>query len=203
MKIPTDVKDIHLPVTMNNTQEVYRGFRRLNLIDYEEDGSGLRAKRELVEGQNAVAVVVYDPKLELLVMIRQFRLGAQLGTGRGFTCEIVAGMIDDGEQPVETAKRELIEETGLIATRVEHLCQFLTTPGLTSEVVHLFYAEVDASNLAVSAGVEGESEQTFPFLLTYDEAMEAVDQNNVYNGIVMLGLMWFSRHRKKLGLQCV
>ena len=201
MKIPIEVKDVHLPVTIHNKQEVYRGFRRLDLIDYAEDESGLRAKRELVQGQNAVAVVVYDPKLERLVMIRQFRLGAQLGTGHGFTCEIVAGMIDEGEPPAETAKRELTEETGLVATHVELLCQFLTTPGLTSEVVHLYYAEVDASNLTASAGVEGESEQTFPFLLTYEEAMEAVDQNHVYNGIVMLGLMWFSRHREKLGSQ--
>lgn len=199
MKIPTDVKDVHLPITINNQKEVYRGFRRLDLIEYEEDESGLRAKRELVQGQHAVAVVVYDPKLERLVMIRQFRLGAQLGTGHGFTCEIVAGMIDEGEPPIETARRELTEETGLVASHLEPLCQFLTTPGLTSEVVHLFYAEVDASNLATSAGAENESEQTFPFLLTYEEAMEAVDQNDVYNGIVMLGLMWFARHRDKLG----
>jgi ADP-ribose pyrophosphatase len=199
MTSPKDVRDVHLPVTIESQTEVFRGFRKMDVIEYVEDGSGLRAKRELVEGRHAVAVVVFDPQLEKLVMIRQFRLGAQLGTGHGFTCEIVAGLIDEGEEPINSAKRELTEETGLVAKRIEPLCQFLTTPGLTSEVIHLFYAEVDASNMARSAGMEDETEQTFPFLLTYDEAMEAVDQNAIFNGIVMLGLMWFSRHRDKLG----
>jgi len=187
--MPTDVEDVYLPISITNQQEAYSGFRKLNIINYVEDVSGQPAQRELIEGQHAVAVVVFDPKLDRLVMIRQFRLGAQLGTGHGFTCEIVAGMIDEGEEPAETAERELKEETGLIATHMEPLCQFLTTPGLTSEVVHLFYGAVE------------ETEQTFPFTLTFDEAMEAVDENNIYNGIVMLGLMWFSRHRTKLGHQ--
>lgn len=199
--MPTDVEDVYLPISITNQQEAYSGFRKLNIINYVEDVSGQPAQRELIEGQHAVAVVVFDPKLDRLVMIRQFRLGAQLGTGHGFTCEIVAGMIDEGEEPAETAERELKEETGLIATHMEPLCQFLTTPGLTSEVVHLFYAEVDASNLTSAAGAVEETEQTFPFTLTFDEAMEAVDENNIYNGIVMLGLMWFSRHRTKLGHQ--
>ena len=203
MTSSNDVRDVHLPVTIESQTQVYHGFRKMDVITYVEETTDLRVKRELVEGKHAVAVVVFDPNLNKLVMIRQFRLGAQLGTGHGFTCEIVAGMIDQGEDPVDSAKRELTEETGLVATRIDPLCQFLTTPGLTSEVVHLFYAEVDASNLATSAGMAEETEHTFPFLLSCDEAMEAVDQNNIYNGIVMLGLMWFFRHRHKLGVKSV
>ena len=192
------VKDRFLPITFEKSEVSFKGFRKVSTVTYREDESQIVARREIVETRHAVAVVVFDPHIEQLVMIRQFRLGAQMGTGRGMSAEIVAGLIDDGEEPLEAAHRELKEETGLIATRMEFQCQFLTTPGLTDEVIHLFYAETDASNLASRAGEGSESEQTFPFTLTFDEAIEAVDNNAVYNGIVMIGLMWFARHRQRL-----
>lgn len=192
------IEDTFLPIVINSDESVFKRFRSVKEYTYTEQESGLSAKREIVSARDAVAVVVYDPKVEKLVMIRQFRLGAQLGTGRGMSVEFVAGMIDDNEEPAETAKREMFEETGLTAANVKPLCQFLTTPGLTDEVLHLFYAETDSSNLIAEAGLENESEQTFPFLLTLDEALAAVDKNAIFNGIVMIGLMWFSRHKERL-----
>lgn len=192
------VRDEHLAITIQSEDVVYQRFRKVIEYRYTEDAEQISAKREIITGQHAVAVVAFDPKLQKLVMIRQFRLGAQLGTGRGMTAEIVAGLIDPGEDPLTTAKRELFEETGLVAKRVEPLCEFLTTPGMTDEVIHLFYAEVDASELPARAGVETETEQTFPFLLTLDEALAAIDENAIYNGIVMVGLLWFARHQARL-----
>ncbi|MGI9365694.1 MAG: NUDIX domain-containing protein [Rhizobiaceae bacterium] len=188
------VRDTHLPVTIKHQEIAHVGFRQVVNYTYSEVQSGLTARREIIKGRHAIAVVAHDPELEKLVMIRQFRLGAQLGTDQGFTVELAAGLIDEGEDEATAAKRELLEETGLEARRLEPMCRFLTTPGMTDEVLHIFYAEVDASKLAGEAGHSSESEQTFPFLLTLDEAMEAVDTNAIYNGIVMLSLMWFSRN---------
>lgn len=195
----SEICDTHLPVTIDREEVSFHAFRKVVTYDYTEDDSGLSARREIIKAHHAVAVVVYDPALDKLVMIRQFRLGAQMGTGQGMTVEIVAGLIDPGESPRTTALRELTEETGLVANRMEPMCRFLTTPGMTDEVLHLFYAEADASALASKAGAAEESEATFPFLLTLEEAMHAVDQNHVYNGIVMLALMWFQRHRNRYG----
>ena len=86
----------------------------------------------------------------------------------------------------------------LQAQKVKPMCQFLTSSGLSDEVLHIFYAEVDAQNLASQAGHQGESEQTFPFTLTLTQALAAVDSNAIYNGIVMVGLMWFARNRDQL-----
>ncbi|MEO1397841.1 MAG: NUDIX hydrolase, partial [Pseudomonadota bacterium] len=148
------IADVFLPVDITAETTDHQGFRTVTTTHYRETESGLEARRELVRTHKAVAVVVYDPTLDRLVMIKQFRLGAQLAMGRGFCVEVVAGLIDPGETPEETAVRELKEEAGLDALRVEHLCSFLTTPGLTDEVIHLFYAQVDASDLAAVAGVE-------------------------------------------------
>lgn len=191
-------RDEHLAISIDSEEVVYQRFRKVVEYHYTETEQQISAKREIITGQHAVAVLAFDPNLQKLVMIKQFRLGAQLGTGRGMTAEIVAGLIDYGETPLSTAARELTEETGLTAKRLEPMCEFLTTPGMTDEVIHLFYAEVDASELPENAGSADESEQTFPFLLTLDEALAAIDTNAVYNGIVMVGLLWFARHQNRL-----
>lgn len=192
------LEDRHLPVeNLDHTVE-FKGFRTVASHTYREVESGLQARREIVEARHAVAIVAHDPAIDKLVLIRQFRLGAQLGVGKGMSVEIVAGLIDAGEDPLETAHRELREETGLTASAMQPLCQFLTTPGMTDEVIHLFYARVDASALAVEAGEESETERTFPFTCTLDDALAAVDQNAIYNGIIMVGLLWFARHRDRL-----
>lgn len=192
------VADVHLPVTSTRRDVGYEGFRRVATHHYREDESGLEAKREIVEARDAVALVVHDPSLDKLVLIRQFRLGAQMGVNAGMSVEIVAGLIDDGEDPENCARRELMEETGLTATNLKPLCKFLTTPGMTNEVIHLFYAQVDAENIMDQGGQESETERTFPFLVSLDDALKAVDENTIYNGIIMLGLLWFQRHRDNL-----
>lgn len=189
--------DRHHSVDVLKDEALHDGFRDLRLIEYYDRQSGIRAKRELVVSPHAVAVVAYDPRLDKLVMIRQFRYGAQLGTGKGMTAEIPAGMIDEGESPEQAAKRELQEEAGIEAETLVALCQFLTTPGLTNEVVHIFVAEVDARNLASKAGRADETEETFPFLVSLEEAFKAAQTNRINNGIVMLGLFWFERWLKE------
>ncbi len=198
MPLQTCIDDVSLDVEILEERNEFEGFRKVRTYRYRETVSGTEARREIVVGAPAVAVVAYDPRLERLVMIRQFRLGAQMGTGRGFCAEIAAGLIDPGETALSTAERELEEEVGLKPLKLEKLCDFLTTPGLSNEVIHLFYAEVDASNLAKVAGLESETEETFPFTLTLDEALDAIDDGRITNGIAQLGIFWFARHQRRL-----
>lgn len=176
----------------------FEGFRKVETIVYRENESGIKAKREIIASPHAVAVIAFDPKLDRIVMIRQFRIGAQMAHGRGFCTEVVAGLIDPGEEPETTAVRELEEEAGLKALRVEKLCSFLTTPGLTDELLHLYYIEVDASDLASESGVGSETEQTFPFTLTLENALAAIDEGRITNGIAMIAVYQFARHRERL-----
>ncbi len=191
-------QDLPLDIDVLSITKDFQGFRKVETIAYRERESGIEASREIVVAQHAVAVVAFDPDLDRLVMIRQFRIGAQMAHGRGFCTEVVAGLIDPGEEPETTAARELKEESGLEAKRVEKLGSFLTTPGLADELLHLYYAEVDASDLAAESGVGSETEQTFPFTLTLDEALAAIDDGRLTNGIAMIALFQFERHRDRL-----
>jgi ADP-ribose pyrophosphatase len=94
---------------------------------------------EMVRHPGAAAVVPFlsDPAGEnpQLMLIKQYRYAAE-----EFLYEIPAGRLDPGEEPITCARRELREETGCEAARIEHLYTFYTTPGFTDERIHAFMA---------------------------------------------------------------
>jgi 8-oxo-dGTP pyrophosphatase MutT (NUDIX family) len=91
--------------------------------------------REIVEHAGSVAIVAVDGDGQV-VLVRQFREPV-----RGELLELPAGVIDDGERPLDAAKRELREETGLTGGRWRKLAAFWTSPGFLREHMHLFLAE--------------------------------------------------------------
>jgi ADP-ribose pyrophosphatase len=92
-------------------------------------------EREIVEHPGAVAIVAVDA-MESVTLVRQLREAT-----RGALLELPAGTAEQGEQPLETARRELQEECGLIAGEWRELAVFWTTPGFCRERMYLFAAE--------------------------------------------------------------
>ena len=90
---------------------------------------------EVVERVDSVAVVAVD-RDGVLALVRQFRAPT-----RGRLVELPAGTVDEGEEPLETARRELAEETGLHGGRWRRGPAVWTTPGFCTERIHLFFAE--------------------------------------------------------------
>jgi ADP-ribose pyrophosphatase len=106
------------------------------------------SEREIVERADSVAIVALDPAGDL-VLVRQLREAA-----RGELLELPAGTVDEGEDPLATAKRELAEETGLHGGRWRGGPVFYTTPGFCRERVHLFFAEDLEPGEGATAGDE-------------------------------------------------
>ncbi|MBO8128721.1 MAG: NUDIX hydrolase [Peptococcaceae bacterium] len=116
------------------SQYVYRG-KILNVrLDSVKLPDGTTGTREVVEFSEAVAVVALTDNNEVL-LVRQYRypVGREL-------LEIPAGKMEKGEQPEECARRELAEETGYMAANMRPLLRIYSTPGFTSEKMHLFFA---------------------------------------------------------------
>ena len=92
-------------------------------------------EREIVEHPGAVAIVAVDAE-RFVTLVRQLREPA-----RKYLLELPAGTLEPGEKPLETARRELAEETGLTGGAWRELAAFYTTPGFCRERMHVFVAE--------------------------------------------------------------
>ena len=124
----------HPKVTVHEEHRLHEG-NRISLIRQRcELPSGLELDIDLVEHPGAVAIAALNEKGQLLV-VRQYR--PAIGD---CTREIPAGALDAGEEPADAAAREFEEETGLRATRLEHLNSIALAPGFASEVLHLYHA---------------------------------------------------------------
>lgn len=122
-----------------SSRREYTG-RVINLdIDKVRFPNGKVGELEMIRHSGASAVIPFlgDPAGEdpTILLIRQYRYAAD-----GFIYEIPAGRLEPGEPPEECAVRELREETGCTAAKMEHLYTMYTTPGFTDERIHLFVA---------------------------------------------------------------
>ncbi len=126
-------------MTLRSSRRVYGG-KVINVdLDTVEYPNGKTGELEMVRHPGASAVVPFltDPRGDdpQILLIRQFRHAAD-----GFIYEIPAGKLDGNEDPKVCAERELREETGCTAGKLEHLCTFYTTPGFTDERIHAYMA---------------------------------------------------------------
>lgn len=127
------------PSPTERSTRVYTG-RVINLdIDRVRFPDGTTGELEIIRhpGASAIVPVVGDWQATdpMLVLIRQYRYAAS-----GYVYEIPAGRLNDGEDPATCAERELAEETGYRAGRMERLYTMFTTPGFTDEKIHVFLA---------------------------------------------------------------
>ena len=127
--------------------------------------NGHRATLDVVHHPGGAAVLAMDSKQQVC-LLRQYRYVAD-----GWIWELPAGKLEPNEPPLETAKRELIEEAGISARHWESLGSVLSSPGVFSEVLHLFYAaELEPSTVAHESS-EVIEVHWVPFAEAYEWAM--------------------------------
>jgi ADP-ribose pyrophosphatase len=169
---------------------VYSG-RIINLdIDTVRFPNGTTGELEMIRHPGASAVVPFlsDPTADdpTLLLIRQYRYAAE-----GYLYEIPAGRLDAGEAPDACARRELREETGCEAERVEHLFTMYTTPGFTDEKIHVFMA------VGITRGENAREVDEFIEVETMplSRALELVERGEIQDAKTALSLMYAAGFR--------
>jgi ADP-ribose pyrophosphatase len=176
-----------------STERLYSG-RIVNLNrDSVRFPDGSTGHLEMFRHPGASAVVpmldpVDDPDPRV-ILIRQFRHAAE-----GFIWEVPAGRLDPGETPERCAERELEEEAGMRAGRIERLTTIYTTPGFTDERIHLFLAS------DLRSGEQGRESDEFMEVETrrWSDIMGMVQRGEIVDGKTLIGLMFvqcFMRNR--------
>lgn len=155
--------------------------------------------REIFNRGNCVAVLLYDPDRDEVVIIEQFRIGAiQLDQDQAWLLEIVAGAIEENETPEQVARREAIEEAGCEIQQMEKICEFFTSPGGTSELLTLFCGKVDTSNVGGLHGLAQENEDIRVSALSYQQVCDLFTEGRFISAIPIIAIQWLQANRQQL-----
>ncbi|HZZ27920.1 MAG TPA: NUDIX hydrolase [Pirellulales bacterium] len=169
---------------MKEPQELLLRARRFSVVRIAHrvpDGS--LHQYEVVQHPGAVVILpLVTP--DRVCLIRNYRVAV------GETLwELPAGTLEPGEEPAVTAPRELLEETGYRAGRIEKLTEFFMSPGILHERMHLFLAtELYEGQARPESGEEIETH-----VMSLDEALAMCDRGQVQDAKTLVGLLWYDR----------
>lgn len=183
-------------------QTAYQGYFRIEKYQVRhrlfKGGWSNPLTREVFERGHAVGVLLFDPKLNQMVLIEQFRIGAYGKNQNPWMIEVVAGIIGKNETSREVAIRETQEETGLTILNLEPIYEYWVSPGGTTEKVILFCGRVDASNAGGIHGLVDEDEDIRVLVLDINDVYTALKQNRINNALSLIAIQWFQLHEKEI-----
>lgn len=156
--------------------------------------------REVFHRGNCVAVILYDPQRDEVVIIEQFRAGAVLTSNQAdaWLLEIVAGAMEDGETAEDVARREAVEEAGCDIQEMIKINEFFTSPGGTSERLTLFCGRINASNVGGIHGLDHEDEDIAVTSMKFDDVYALMQQGRIISAIPIIAIQWLYIHREEL-----
>jgi nudix-type nucleoside diphosphatase (YffH/AdpP family) len=116
--------------------------------------------RDVEDHGRAAAVLPYDPLRRTALLVEQLRAAALVAAGATHTLEAIAGLIEEQDEPADTARREALEEGGLRLAALEHVATAWSTPGVSTERMALYLAEYRAEDrVGDGGGVAHEEEE--------------------------------------------
>ena len=178
-----------------NKKNLYSGFFSLNKYEFiHEKHNGEwtdTVGREIFSGAHVSTLLPYDPIKKEIILIQQFRAGVLSRYDEDYLYEIVAGMIDEGENPEETAARECFEETGCKVEKIYPIQSYFPAPGSSESYYHLYLGEVKAFDGERIRGLEKENEDILVKSFKIEEVRKMLKEKKINNGLTLLALQWF------------
>lgn len=190
--------DIHVV----EKKSVYHGFFNVLRLRLKHrlfaGGWTTEVTRELLDRGDACAAVLYDPIHDTIGLIEQFRVGA-IGSQHGPWClEVVAGMVEAGETPEQVIHREIEEESGLVAEKLLPITHYFSSPGGSSESVHVFCALCDLKDAGGIHGLAQENEDILLRVFPANDVFSVMFDSRMNNAATLIALQWLSVNKKNI-----
>ncbi len=169
------------------------------VYDYtDRNGRKERMNREVYDRGNGATILLYDPKRDVVVLVRQFRMPAYKNGHHGFLIETPAGLLD-GDHPEEAIRREAIEETGYQVRDVRFLFKCFMSPGAVTEIIHFFAALIDtADRVSEGGGLDEENEDIEVLEVPLQKAISMIESGEICDGKTIMLLQWAALNRSSL-----
>ncbi len=175
------------------SMELYRFRHRL----FNGEMSG-EIKREIFERGHAAVLLPFDPVRDEVVLVEQIRIAAYDVSESPWLLEMVAGMIEEGETVEDVARREALEEAGLVVGRTKPVLSYLASPGGTSERLSIMVGEVDATTAEGIHGLADENEDIRVHVVSREQAYQWVEEGKIDNAASVIALQWLQLHYQTL-----
>ncbi len=155
--------------------------------------------REVFLTSEAVVVLPYDPARDAVLLIEQFRPNVMAaGDPNPWVCEPVAGLMDPGETPEDTAHRETAEEAGLSLSALHPVGRAYSSTGSSTEFVHLFIGIADFTARAGGGGLASEGEDIRGLEQPFAALMDDLAAGRVRDMPLIATAQWLAMNRDKL-----
>jgi ADP-ribose pyrophosphatase len=180
----------------------YEGFLKLESFNLRhslfQGGWSDYLDREVISRANAVAVLLFDPQQNKVVLIEEFRVGAINDPESAWVIELVAGYCEEGESLIDVMHRELQEEAGLQVHRHEVVIEFYSNPGICTDKVTVICAQVDASKAGGIHGVPSEGEDIRVVVYPFEEVGELLEKGILSSPSPIIALQWLQLNHQRL-----
>lgn len=198
---------IPTPRTLSDVEIISRdligqGWGKLERFTFRHrrfDGTWSEAvTRDIYTIAEVVNILPYDPALDAVVLIEQFRACGLVYGEATWLIEAVAGIRDEGETPPEVARREALEEAGCTVGEPYHITTVYSSPGGYGERTYLYAA---CANLAGIGGIHGlahEHEDIRAIVVPLDEAYAAAMDGRIRDAKTVLMIQWLHANKQKL-----
>lgn len=187
-------------VEILNQKQLYSGY--LQFYQYQfaipnlrESDKKITMQREVIQSRDSVLVLIYLPAQDSFLLCQEFRPGVCMHSGdeSPFILAGVAGAIEPGTSPEETALREVYEEAGIQLNHVELISSVYRSPGVMTEKSHIYFAQYFGEVLPGIHGLPEESEQIITRIIKREALFQLQDTGKINEIATVLALNWFRR----------
>jgi len=191
-----------LKTEVDHRETVFDSFLRVDRLKLRHSlfagGWSELMTRELILRPRAVGVLLFDPVQRQVVLVRQIRVG-MLDEGQPpWLLELVAGMVESGEEPIEVAARESLEEANTKPQDLLQICEYYNSPGISNERITLFCGRVDATQAGGIFGLDAEHEDIEVVVLSLADALAKVASGEINNAMSIIALQWLQLNQPML-----
>lgn len=176
---------------------VFNDFFKITKAEITHDSfqpeKNIQATRLSLNKGNAVGVLIYEKDSDSFLLTKQFRYPTSQN-GHPWMTEIPAGMVDEGEAPETTARRETLEELGYNIKELTPIGTYYSSPGTQSEYVYMYYAEVTSEDkVEHGGGLDNESEDIQLIKISAQELKRFLPKINDFK--TMVAFQWYMLHK--------
>ena len=191
-----------LKIEVDQRETLFDSFLRVDRLKLRHSlfagGWSELMTRELILRPRAVGVLLFDPAQQQVVLVRQIRVG-MLDEGQNpWLLELVAGMVESGEEPIEVAARESLEEANTKPQDLLQICEYYNSPGISNERITLFCGRVDATQAGGIFGLDAEHEDIEVVVLSLADALAKVASGEINNAMSIIALQWLQLNQPML-----